>query len=81
MIVIVALQGRFCGLAKPSSISCNARRLSSQRLEGDNDDGDDNGDDGNEDDDDFDCDNCIFLFLWKIFILKDSNIVLLWLKQ
>ena len=78
MIVIIALQGRFCGLAEPCSKSCNARRLSSQRLEGDNDDGDDTGDDGN---DDFDCDNCTFRFLWKIFISEDSNIMLLWLKQ
>ena len=81
MIVTIALQGRFCGVAEPCSKSCNARRLSSQRLEGDNDDGDDTGDDGNEDDAADDGDDCTFLFLWKIFILKDSNIVLLWLKQ
>ena len=81
MIVIISLQGRFCGLAEPSSKSCNARRLSSQRLEGDNDDGDYTGGDGNEDDADDDGDDWTFLFLWKIFILEDSNIVLLWLKQ
>ena len=61
MIVIIALQGRFCGLAEPGSKSCNARRLSSQRLEGDNDDGDDTGDDGNKDDADYDCDDCTLL--------------------
>ena len=53
MMMMIVYQRGECGIAKPCSKSCDARRLSSQRLEGD-DDGYNDDDDHYDGDDDND---------------------------